>query len=255
MTSRIAGCSWVVRVIIPVLLLGAVVGSGCRSSLSGDDVLTDHLSEPLSGATAAKFDIDAGDGNLTIDWLRGGEKVLAAGTLQYVEEQGQPARTVVSFNGQATLTLKAGKSRQVRWRLPWAACNGATEWQVQLNPTVSSEITAHSDGGNVKLDLTGVAATRVSADTSGGNVEVILPDSAADLSVTATSGAGNVVVSIPSGVAARIHATTGLGKTIVDPRFGPTDDSTYQSPDYDAAADRIEITLSSGAGNVIVNTY
>jgi predicted membrane protein len=98
-----------------------------------------------------------------------------------------------------------------------------------------------------------MAVSRVSADTGGGNVDVALPDNAANLSVTARTGAGNVVVRIPSVVAARIHATTGLGKTIVDPGFSKTEDNTYQSPDYDSATNKVEITVSSGAGNVSVN--
>ncbi|RPJ15864.1 MAG: hypothetical protein EHM33_34480, partial [Chloroflexi bacterium] len=71
--------------------------------------------------------------------------------------------------------------------------------------------------------------------------------------VNATSGAGNVVVQIPSGIAARIHATTGWGKAIIDPRFNKTD-NIYQSPDFDNAVNKVEITVQSGAGNVSVNT-
>ncbi len=241
------------------------------------NMLTENLSEPLGGATTARVDINAGDGNLTINRLTGGEQMLVGGTLQVFENQGLPTRTLVSSNGQATLTLRGSRIGQPRFRLPWATCNGATEWQIHLNPTVSSDITAHSDGGNVKLNLAGMAVARVSADTGGGNMDVVLPDNAAGLSVTAKtgagnvtveigsgttgssivnahSGAGNVVVRIPSGVAARIHATSGLGKAIVDPRFSKIDGSTYQSPDYDGAADKVEITLNSGAGNVSVNT-
>ena len=218
------------------------------------NVLTDHLSESLNGARTAKVNIHAGDGNLSIDRLTGGEQLLASGTLQYFENQGLPTRTLVSSNGQATLTLKGGGSRRPWFRLPWAACNGATEWQIHLNPTVASDITAHSDGGNVRLNLADMEITRLSADTGGGNMDVVLPDNAANLSVTAKTGAGNVVVCIPSGVAARIHATTGLGKVTVDPRFSKTEDNTYQSPDFDSAADKVEMTVNSGAGNVSVNT-
>jgi len=119
--------------------------------------------------------------------------------------------------------------------------------------------------------------THVMADTGGGNMDMVLPDNAANLSAAARTGggnvtvqlgsgiegtstieaqssAGNVVVRIPTGIAARIHATSGLGKVIVDPRFGKTDATTYQSPDYDGAANKVEITAQSGAGNVSVNT-
>ena len=218
------------------------------------NVLIDNFSEPLNGATAAKVDINAGDGNLTIDQLTSGEQVLASGTLQYFENQGRPARTVNASNGLAALTLRRGDAGRPWVRFPWAACNGATEWQIHINPTVSSDITAHSSGGNLRLNLAGMAITHVSADSGGGNVDVVLPDNAANLNVTARTGAGNATVEISSSTAARIHATTGLGKVIVDPRFSQTDKNTYQSSDFDSAANKIEIKVSSGAGNVSVDT-
>ncbi len=218
------------------------------------NVLTQNLAEPLGTATAAKIAIDNGDGNLVIDGLIGGEQLLASGTLQYLEKQGLPTRTLNASNGQATLQLKASSGGQPWIRLPWHTCNGATEWQIHLNPKVQFDLNAHSDGGNVKLDLAGMAVTHVVADTGGGNMDVVLPEDAANLSVTAKSGAGNVVVHIPGSVAARVHATTGLGKAIVDARFSKTDKNTYQSSDFDSAINKVEITIHSGAGNVSVNT-
>ena len=239
-------------------------------------VFTDTFSEPLNGATTARIEINAGDGNLRIDPFIGLGSVLASGTLQYLEKQGAPTRTLVSRDGQAALTLKGDGARQRRFRFPWSACNGATDWKIHLNPTVSSEVIAHSDGGNVKLNLAGMAVTRVSADTGGGNMDVVLPGRAANLVVSAQtsagnvavesgsalmgsnlinakSGAGNVDVRIPSGVAACIRVTIGVGVAIVDPRFSKVDKNTYQSPDFNSAANRVEVTVESGAGNVNVN--
>jgi len=241
-------------------------------------VLTDALSEPCNGVTAVRVDIDCGPGHLTVDRLSGGEPVLASGTLQYLEKQGVPTRALVSSGGQATLTLRAGAggSGGSGFRWPWQACGGgAYEWRLHLNPTVLCDITAHSSGGNVRLDLAGMAVARLMADTGGGNIEVALPQNAAGLSATvrsgggnvtvdmgsgiagsnaidASSGAGNVVVRLPGRIAARIHATSGLGKVVIDPRFGKTDKDTYQSPDYDGAADKVEVTVKSGAGNVSI---
>jgi hypothetical protein len=244
-----------------------------------NNVRTHDLSLPLDGTKSATVDIDTDSGNLTIDRLTSGgeEQLLASGTLQYFEKQGQPTPTLTSNDGQATLVLKGGHARRPLFRLPWAACTGAYEWRIHLNPGVSSDIGAHSGGGNVKLDLTGMALSGVSAETGGGNVDVLLPDDAANLDVAAKtgagnvsveigsgitgtntvdakSGAGNVVVRVPSGIAAKLRAKSGLGKVIVDPLFGKMDGNTYQSPDYDGAADKVEITLNSGAGNVSVTT-
>ena len=241
------------------------------------NVLIDSLLEPLDGTKTAKVDINTGTGNLTIDPLTGDAQVLASGTLQYFEDQGLPTRTLDTSNGQTTLTLTGRDTRQSWFRLPWEACVGGLEWQIHLNPTVASDIVAHSDGGNVKLDLAEIAATHVAADTGGGNLDVVLPDNAANLNATAStgggnvtieigngttgnntvdasSGAGNVVVRVPRGIAARVHARTGLGKAIVDPRFNKIDSNTYQSPDYDGAANKVMITAHSGAGNVNVDT-
>ena len=248
-----------------------------QTLVSKKKVLTFNLSEPLRGVTNAKVDIDTASGNLTIDNLTGGEPVLASGTLEYIENQKMPTRSVETNNGQTILTLKSTSLGRPWPNFPWSACNRATDWQIHLNPSVQADITARSGGGNVRLDLAGIPVTRVWADSGGGNLDVVLPDHAANLSVTArtgggnvsveigrgttgsnivhaTSGAGNVEVHIPSGLAARIYATSGWGKEIVDPRYIKVDDHTYQSPGYDAAPDRIEITANSGAGNVSVET-
>ena len=179
-------------------------------------VLTDTLSEPLNGATTATVDINSGTGNLTIDTRTGGEPVLASGTLQYAENQGLPIRSVGLDTGQATLTLRARGTGRPWFRLPWMACTGATEWQIHLNPAVSSDITAHSDGGNVSLDLAGMAVTRLAADTGGGNMDVVLPDSAANLRVAARSGGGSVTVAIGRGTTGNntVEAGSGAGSVL-----------------------------------------
>jgi hypothetical protein len=241
------------------------------------NLITEKFSEPLHEATTARVDIHTGDGNLTIDRLTGDESVLASGALEYFENRGLPIRTLDTIDDQAIFTLRGSGAGKPWFRLPWSACNGATEWQIHLNPAVSSDVTANTGGGNVKLDLSGMTITRVSADTGGGNLDVVLPDNAANLSILAKtgggnvtveigsgttgsniidagSGAGNVEVHIPGGLAARIYATTGLGKSVIDPRFAKIDNNTYQSPDFDGAEDRAEITVKSGAGNVSVTT-
>lgn len=240
------------------------------------NVRTDNFAAPLNGATSARIEVDTRDGNLTIDRLGGDESLLASGTLQYLEKQGLPVRTLDAGDGQATLALRGGEAGQPWFRLPWATCNGATAWHIHLNPAVALDIAARSGGGNIRLDLAGLVVTHIAADTGGGNVEVALPAAAADLNVTARTGAGNVTVEIgrgitgshtvtagsgagnvsvriPSGIAAKVHATTGLGKAIINPRFAVIDSDTYQSSNYDGAADRVEITLKSGAGNVSVD--
>jgi hypothetical protein len=206
----------------------------------------------------------------------GGEPVLANGTLEYIANQAMPTRSVDIHNGRASFTLKSTSLGRPRFRLPWSGCIAATDWHIHLNPEVQADITARSGGGDVRLNLAGMTVTGVMADSGGGNLDMVLPDNAANLNVTAktgggnvtveigrgtrgsnmltaTSGAGNVEVRIPGEIAARIYATSGLGKEIVDRQFGNIDKHWYQSPDFERAADKVEIKIQSGAGNVIVN--
>jgi len=231
----------------------------------------------LNGAKSATIEIDTHQGNLVVDRLAGGEQLLAAGTLEYLEKRGLPTRHLSSSNDAAQLAIHGAGGTRAALRLPWQACNAATDWNIHINPRVALEIDAVSGGGNIKLDLTGMEVARVSAESGGGNMEVAMPEKAANLSVAATtgggnvtvelgrntkggntvkaeSGAGNVTVLVPSGIAAKIHAVSGLGKVIVDPRFGMIGSDTYQSADYEEARDRIEVTAKSGLGNVSITT-
>ncbi len=218
------------------------------------NVMIYNLSDPLNAARVARFDIHAGDGNLTIDGSIGDEQMLASGRLEYSEKQGMPSHRLEARSGEAVLAIHGNKDVQPRFRFPWSEFSGATNWLIHLNPEVSSEITARSNGGNIKLILSDLNVTRLSTDTGGGNIEMVLPDRSTQLSVNAKTGAGNVILSIPNGVAARIRATTGLGKVIVDPRFSQVDKAIYQSANYESADRKVEIMVSSGAGNVNVNT-
>lgn len=240
-------------------------------------IITLNRSEPLGDAKMARFDIDTCTGNLTINQLPNSASLLASGMLEYPEKQDPPAWNLDVRDGLSTLVLKGTGSRQPGFRLPWAAYNGETSWQVQINPSISTEITAHSGGGNMKINLARMTITRVSADSGGGNLDLTLPDSASDLSVTAksgggnitvelgrgttgrntitaTTGAGKVIVRLSPGLPAFIHADTGLGKVTVDPQYSLVEKNTYRSPGYDTAVDRVEINASSGAGNVSIIT-
>lgn len=218
-------------------------------------LLTYDFAEPLGEAQCARIEIEAAEGNLVLGKLSGDEGLLARGTLQYFEKQGPPSRSLAASDGQASFSLKGRSAGKPWYHFPWSACNGATEWRIDVNPSLPCEINAHSGGGNLHLDLAEVTVTSLSARTGGGNVKIELGgDITGRSAVKAGSGAGNVEVSIPDDLAARIHATTGWGKVLINPRFQQVESHVFQSPDYDESARHVEIEVSSGAGNVSVES-
>jgi hypothetical protein len=216
--------------------------------------------------------LDQGDGNLTLEKNAENEPMLASGSLQYYEKIGIPLSSHTTDNGAATYTLNAGGG-QPWFHLPWSVCNGGAEWLIRLNPTVSYDVTAFTGGGNIKIDLTGLTVTRLKAETGGGNLEITMPDHAANYDVqaktgagkvtihagssmtghntlNANSGAGEVTVILPKNVAVRIKVAQG--NVTVDPTLLKTDDTTYETANYQNATDSVEITAGSGAGKVNV---
>ncbi|MEM5773886.1 MAG: hypothetical protein AAGU05_02705 [Anaerolineaceae bacterium] len=210
------------------------------------------LSVPLNGTQAAKIHIDNGDGNMFIDSLPGDEALLADGELEYLEHRGTPLHTLSEMNGQTALMLN-GKGGQTRIRLPWQACNGATNWRLHLSPAVDVDVTALSGGGNLELDLSEMRLTGLEAETGGGNIDAFLPRAAGTVQISLKSGAGNVNVRLPAGVEARVRATTGLGKVMMDPAFNQVDKFIYQTAGFEQAASKLDIYAGSGAGNVVIS--
>jgi hypothetical protein len=225
-----------------------------NTKTKSNNVLTEVLREPLNGARRAQIDIDCGTGNLIVGTLPAAEPLLASGTLQYTEKQGPPKKAL-SFDHDLThLTINGSGDIGKSWlRMPWSACNAATDWQIDLNRNVSLDIHAHSGGGNVRLDLTGATITRLSTDTGGGGIDLVLPDNLSDLQLNAKSGAGSVTIQMPGKVEAKIIASSGLGKVIIDPRFTKIAEKTYQSTGYETAVHKVEIQASTGAGSVMIS--
>jgi hypothetical protein len=237
--------------ILLILLLGSL--TGCAGNQANKNILTQAFSEPLGGASASKVDIHTRSGDLIIGSLDGHEDALASGSVQYLKNQAQPARSVSMSDGLTAFTLRSDTIGKLRMPLPWRKPKGALEWKINFNPGVALDLKLYSGEGAIKADLTGMVITDISAESGGGAVDITLPDNSANLSVLAKTGGGKVVVHLPSGMAARITATTGWGKVLVDPTFVKLDAKTYQSADYESAANKVEITLDSGSGDVTVD--
>ena len=67
-------------------------------------------------------------------------------------------------------------------------------------------------------------------------------------------GIGPLHLRIPDGMAARIQANSGIGDVHVNGDFEHQGD-VYVSPDYETASNRVDVTISTGIGQVTVETY
>jgi hypothetical protein len=70
--------------------------------------------------------------------------------------------------------------------------------------------------------------------------------------VHVSCGFAAVFVDVPEGVAARVHGRVMFGGTKVDQRRFPRAADGWASPDFDMAANRVDIEVEGGFGSVEV---
>jgi hypothetical protein len=64
------------------------------------------------------------------------------------------------------------------------------------------------------------------------------------------AGASSIKVRIPDGVAARVRGTMGVGVLNFNRDRFPSQGGIHQSPDFETAANRIELNVEAGAASV-----
>lgn len=136
---------------------------------------------------------------------------------------------------------------------PPAYGRGDFDWNVALNNSVP--LSLHFEGGASRglLDLRDLQVKDLRVETGASSTEIFLPARAGSTRARIRSGAAAVTLRIPEGVAARIHASGGLASINVDSgRFPQVGGSEYRSPDFDLAANRLDLDVETGVGSVSI---
>jgi hypothetical protein len=128
------------------------------------------------------------------------------------------------------------------------------DWSFGLSREVPLSIEFETGAGEAQIDLRELLVSELRLKSGASASTIDLPSSAGFTRVSVEAGAASVVIRVPMGVAARIRSQGGLSTTEVDTsRFPQTGANTYQSPDYDAAANKAEIDAQMGVGSVKIN--
>jgi hypothetical protein len=212
----------------------------------GTTVLTtETISQPLQGAGAANVKLNFDVGTLRVSGLTGSNNLITGSVMRTNNETLDQDFYV--RDGTAYYTIKSTNS----WVLPFFD-NGQErhEWDLQINATVPTNLTVATGVGNSNLDLEKLNLTAMAINMGTGDTAVLLP-ARGTFDAELNAGVGNLTVSIPEGMAARIHLSAGLGKTDVAAAY-PGEDKLYESPDYGQAANRVELNINAGVGNITI---
>jgi hypothetical protein len=195
---------------------------------------TETLSIPLSGLTEAQIKLNFGGGELVVSEAEPGK--LVSGHF----EGGVRQRT----HGVGRLELEPFMETMPLWNRP-------LHWQVGLTSEIPVSLELSTGANRSDIDLSALRLRRLELHTGASETRVRLPQSGTT-EVRVEAGLASLTIEVPQGVSARIRSKVALGSTNVDEARFPRAMDGWVSPDYDTAANRVEIEVTGGLGSIKV---
>ena len=233
----------------PLLIAAAVVvvALGAVFWFRGANAQLVHapVSQPLGAAVSADVAIALNIGQLRIGALSQ-PNTLIAGEIAY-QDRSTVASGFVMRGDTAAFTLREQDS-QANSLIKHS--DDAAVWDLRLNPATPMRLTIATDVGNSMIDLAQLHVTDLDLKSGVGNTTLTLPRQG-HVQARVSGDVGNVTIRIPDGVAVRIESSAGLGDIRVSGDYRRQGDVDV-SPDFDTAANRIELHASSGIGTITI---
>ena len=128
--------------------------------------------------------------------------------------------------------------------------------EVVLNARILWGIEIRDGASGLTADLRGLRLRSFEASGGASRVELTLPRPSGTVPVRVLGGASKVAIHRPEGVAARLRVVGGSTNLAFDEEcFGAVGGEVrLQSPHYEGASDRYNITITGGASNVAIDT-
>jgi len=136
----------------------------------------------------------------------------------------------------------------------WWGWRGERRWDVRFTRDIPLRLRFQVGACRTDLDLSDLRVTDFALECGAADTRVRFPREAGATRASVKAGAASVKLTVPEGVAARITATVAIGSFNVDTqRFPPAGSGRYASPDYDTAANKVDIHIEGGVGEVRVS--
>lgn len=197
---------------------------------------------PMSGDTEAKIEFNYGAGQLSIGPSTTPQELLGGTFVGGVTEE-------LNRTGSIT-TLEISVPSGNMFPEHWVAGNKGINWDVRLTKEIPLKLEFNMGACEAKLDLRELKVTELEIQTGASSTEVQMPQNAGFTKVEVQSGAAKVKFNVPQGVAVSFSESSGLSGIDVDTARFPKNGHVYQSPDYDTAANKAQISYEGGVGSI-----
>lgn len=204
--------------------------------------VVEHASIPLEGAQSARVRVRHGAGRLEV-YSSNATGVLAEGDFTGGLEHSS------RLEGN-TLDVKMSPPQRV---VPFDWSPGTTlNWSFGLSRDILLSLDFETGASESRLDLRDLRLSELRLKTGASSTSIDLPANAGYTRLFVESGAASVNIAVPEAVAARIQTKGGLSSIQVDTQRFPQMGSVYQSVDYEAAANKVDMDIQMGVGSVSI---
>jgi hypothetical protein len=225
--------------------LALVISVGCvRVELPDPGYETKTETVDAGAATEVTASIDMGAGELDVT---GGATGLMKGTFEYSPESWKPEVDYEVTGGEGRLSVRSPRQLDIR---PLRTTHYV--WDIALADDMPFDLAVNMGAGEADLDLRGVDVRRLDVNLGAGETTIDLSGVRRhDADITVATGAGSLTVRVPADVGVRIRGLEdGIGDFTAEGFTHDGDALVNQA--YDDAGVRLEIRLTRGIGEIIV---
>jgi hypothetical protein len=208
-------------------------------------IVHEPIGQALGAARRADVQIAIAVGQLRLGALeQSGE--LVAGTIGY-PERNHVTRSFAIDGDTATFTLREQDSQAgslIKYK------NDEALWDLRLNPATPVRLELQAGVGESTIDLSQLQVTELTLTTDVGKTTLTLPRRG-QLQAHVIGNVSETTIHVPAGVAVRFRSGTGLGHISVPKEYQRQGD-VYSSPDYETAANRVDLDVHSDIGEIAI---
>ena len=207
---------------------------------------------PRQAASAEALNIPLGEtSEMTLELHHGaGELRLASGSSPEDLLSGQFTSGIHKSVERSGRTVRVSLKSAVNFFPGWPHFGSSgLNWDLQLARNIPTQLIVQAGANDLRFDLQDLLITRLELNTGASSSRINLPADAGFTRVDVKSGAASVDLRVPENAAARIHVSSGISSVKIDRNRFPLTDGAFKSPDYEAAANRIDIYIEGGVGS------
>ena len=233
-----------------VVLFGAIVLALYTAERPGPTrppPRTERIVEQMRNANRGRIELDFAVGTLEVAALADSQNFVE-GEIEYSRYSQKVERVYRVQDGRAMLDIKA-QSRSMPF---WFPGDTGERWDLRFTVRIPLELEVDAGAANAELDLEQLQVTRLDFDGGVGRTRIAFPAAAGSTEASVSGGVGEITLLIPQNVGARIRVDSALTAVRVESARFVRSGEEYVSTNYETAEHKLEMTVESAIGAIII---